>query len=106
VPSKGRYGHTACVYKGSIIFFGGEGSFRTELKYRECLSDVRIFTLETAEWKYFPCVGKSITARRNHTAAIYEQTMYVYGGINVEGNYLDEVWTLSLSIFSVNLVIE
>ena len=69
------------------------------------MSDVRTFNLETAEWKYYPCIGRSITARRNHAAAVYDQTMYVYGGINQEGNYIDEVWTLNLSIYFFFLII-
>jgi len=63
------------------------------------LNDLRIFNPEKNEWKYIQTLSQQqISARRYHTAAIYERFMYVYAGVSKEGYYLKDLWTLHLSI--------
>ncbi len=35
----GRYGHTANVYKNSMVIHGGEAEYNEKMKKRECLND-------------------------------------------------------------------
>ena len=42
-PTEGRFGHTANLYKQSIIIYGGEKKFNNVMRIRECYSDVRLF---------------------------------------------------------------
>jgi len=43
--------------------------------------------------------GNQIAKRRNHTSVIAENNMYVYGGIDVHGKYLNDMWILSLKVY-------
>ena len=97
-PRTGRHGHTACAYKNSIIIFGGQHQFNPTLNYRECLNDVRKFTPIANEWEHIRCSGRAIEARWNHAAVIYENKMFVYGGVNSEGKKLIDVCVLSFSM--------
>ena len=40
---KGRYGHTATVFKRNIILFGGGRKYSTSSKRTECLNDMVFF---------------------------------------------------------------
>ena len=93
----GRRGHTACAYEKGIIIFGGQHRFNPVLNFRECLNDVRLYLTDTQEWKLLNCSGKAIETRRNHTATIHKNKMYVYGGVTIEGKSLKDVWILDLS---------
>jgi len=96
-PTHGRYGHSACAFKDSIIYFGGECNFNQDLKYRETLGDVRSLSLNRGEWRYHTFSGTNCTARHHHAAVIQERNMYVYGGISNEGSFLSDLWCLNLS---------
>lgn len=81
-----------------MVIFGGELKFNEELKFRECSNDMYIFSLERKQWKYNKAEGgKIIDPRRNHTAAIYNRHMYVYGGVDIEGKFLKDVWSFNFS---------
>lgn len=97
MPFYGRHGHTALEYKKSVIFFGGEKKYNENISLRECLNDTRSYNPEKNEWKFFKCMGKVIEPRRNHTAAIQDRMMYIYGGISSHGRYLNDLWSLNLS---------
>ena len=97
IPNYGRHGHTACEFKKNIVIFGGEKKFNSAIKIRECLNDTRIFNPETNDWKFLKSLGKIIEPRRNHSAAVNDRLLYVYGGISNHGNYLRDSWSLNLS---------
>ena len=99
VPLEGRHGHSACVYKKSLVVFGGQKDYNHELRYRECLNEVRIFSAYKNSWEKVKTRGPTIEPRRNHASAIYDRVMYIYGGINTEGHYLRDLWSLNLSNF-------
>ena len=96
IPLTGRHGHSACEYKNSLLVFGGQHRFNSELNYRECLNDLHRFDLSKSEWAYVRTTGDNIDARRNHCSIICDDNMYVYGGINADGKVLKDVWSLNL----------
>jgi len=73
-PPPARQAHSAVVYKDGMYIFGGE---RSAYEY----SDVWKYTFELDSWEYqapansFPGLG-----RHDHSAVVYGNTMYVYGG--------------------------
>lgn len=92
----GRTGHSACVYDENIIIFGGQRQFNPELKARECFNDVWKFSVQNHEWKRVRTTGEPIEPRRNHSAVIIGKNMVVYGGIDTNGNSLNDVKALNL----------
>ena len=93
-PKRGKQGHTANLYKGQIVYFGGEKSYNRIYKWRMCTNDTRIYDIKTKEWRYvrpFP-----ITSRRNHAAVIIDNNLLVYGGIDSLGQYNNDLWSLNL----------
>lgn len=96
VPVEGRIGHSACLYERNLVFFGGERRFNEALKLRECLNDIRMFVIDTQEWKWPQCFGEQVEPRRNHVAAVVGKHMLVYGGIDNYGNLLSDLKALNL----------
>jgi len=97
VPKLGRHGHTACEFNKQLVIFGGEQQFNTTLHIRDCLNDVHLYNLEKSEWKYIKPPSNHLQPRRYHTAAVFDKSMYIYGGINNEGIYMRDLWALNLS---------
>ena len=97
IPQSGRHSHTACEFKGSLIIFGGELGFSKLLRLRECTNDLYVLDARKKEWRCVKPLEGRIDARRNHAAAIHNKLMYVYGGIDMDGQYLNDVWTFNLS---------
>ena len=93
----GRHSHTACLYKNSIIFFGGESNNKEDFDGRTFLNDIKIFNLDKNEWKILNGSGQPITGRKNHAAVVHDKNMFVYGGLDAKRGYLGELWTLNLS---------
>ncbi|KAF9403169.1 hypothetical protein BGX21_006535 [Mortierella sp. AD011] len=73
VPPTKRYGHTAVLWKQNIIIFGGSNEF---YEYRD---DVIVFSLLTKTWSR-PEIRGEVPARYLHSATVYKNKMYVYGG--------------------------
>jgi len=90
VPRGGRYGHSACVHNRSLVIFGGHKDILT---YRECYNDVRVYHTNRNLWENLKTSGKRVEERRNHAATVYHNKMYVYGGINPEGEFLRDLWS-------------
>ncbi|PTU22990.1 hypothetical protein P175DRAFT_0432128 [Aspergillus ochraceoroseus IBT 24754] len=95
-----RMGHTASLYQGDkLIVFGGEN------EHREYLSDVIIFDIPTSTWTQPEIRGPIPRGRARHAAVIYEDKLFILGGITSERSviiddmsYLDlKTWTWSRS---------
>lgn len=91
-------GHTATLYQGDkLIVFGGEN------EHREYLSDVVIFDIPTSTWSQPEIRGPIPRGRARHAAVIYEDGLFIVGGVTGEHNvildsltYLDlKTWTWS-----------
>ena len=88
----GRSGHTGIIYKSKLIIFGGRYLNNTSL------ADVDIYNIENNKWT----VGQLNTSiflklRRNHVACLVGQQMFIHGGLDEFGEYLDDCFLLNLS---------
>lgn len=93
-----RMGHTASLYQGDkLIVFGGEN------EHREYLSDIVILHIPTSTWTQPDVRGPIPRGRARHAAVIYEDKLFIIGGVTGENNiilddlcYLDlKTWTWS-----------
>ena len=106
VKSKGdlpitRDEHTAVIYdnESSMIVFGGfcNGSRTNELiKY--LFQENRWVKLTIPAEIEQPC------PRSGHTACIYENAMYVFGGKDDDNNKLNDLWKLDLNSYKWSLI--
>lgn len=89
-------GHTACLWQGSkLLIYGGEN------EHREHLSDVVIFDLQTAHWTQPDIRGPTPKGRARHAAAVYDDKLYVVGGLAGTETYtLDEICYLDLKTWT------
>lgn len=89
-------GHTACFWQGSkLLVYGGEN------EHREYLSDVVILDLKTAHWTQPDIRGPVPKGRARHAAAIYDDKLYVVGGLTGNETYtLDEICYLDLKTWT------
>ncbi|KAI1947214.1 hypothetical protein LOZ57_003453 [Ophidiomyces ophidiicola] len=87
-----RMGHTATLYENDkLIVFGGEN------ERQEYLSDVVILDLNSSTWTSPEIRGPVPRGRARHAAVIYEDKLFVIGGVTGETNYiLDEICYLDL----------
>ena len=86
-----RCGHTGVIYKSKLIIFGGR------LLENTALGDIEIYNIEHNYWEmnnYNTIIFLKL--RRNHVACLVGQQMFVHGGIDEEGEYLDDSFLLSL----------
>ncbi|RUS16955.1 hypothetical protein BC938DRAFT_476410, partial [Jimgerdemannia flammicorona] len=72
-PSK-RYGHTASLWRNHIIIFGGCNEFS------DYCSDLCVFDIQKSTWIRPEIRGLNVPARYLHTATVYDDKLYVYGG--------------------------
>lgn len=85
-------GHTATLYdKNKLIVFGGEN------EHREYLSDIVIFDIDSNTWTSPELHGPIPRGRARHAAVVYEDKLFIVGGITGETNYiLDDICYLDL----------
>lgn len=92
-----RFGHSCTLYKKSLIVFGGEyRSPQTSVKFKECLQDLHVFSLETKTWKLLICSGGPLQPRKAHAAAILGRNLLIQGGVNSKDQVLKDMWLLDL----------
>ena len=86
-------GHTATLWQGEkLLVYGGEN------EHREYQSDVIIFDLKTAHWTQPEIHGPIPKGRARHAAAVYDDKLFITGGITGSGETytLDEICYLDL----------
>ena len=88
--------HTATLTSASIYVIGGFSGAGTYL------NDVWVFNIATSTWSQLTTTGTTFTSRRQHTATLYANLIYVIGGFN--GGYLNEVWTFNIVTNAWSLV--
>ncbi|ORX96608.1 galactose oxidase [Basidiobolus meristosporus CBS 931.73] len=96
-PPTKRYGHTSSLYGGYIIIFGGSNEFQ------EYCNDLVLYNIEKKTWIHPHVNGPKVAARYLHTATVYKDKLYVYGGFarNSDCTYvLDELNILDLKTFT------
>lgn len=85
-----RVHHTAVEYNGQVYLFGGAGEN----------NDIEVF--DTQSWSIvqpeddgysWTSFGDRPTGRHSHGAFVYEDSMYIFGGIDAKsGNALNDIW--------------
>ncbi|KAL8872094.1 MAG: hypothetical protein Q9174_002217 [Haloplaca sp. 1 TL-2023] len=91
-----RMGHTACLWQGTkLLVYGGEN------EHREYLTDVVILDLKTHHWTQPEIRGPIPKGRARHAAAVYDDKLYVLGGLAGNETYtLDEICYLDLKTWT------
>lgn len=91
-----RMGHSASLYQGDkLLVFGGEN------EHREYLSDVIILDLKTLHWTQPDLRGPTPKGRARHAAVVYEDKLFIVGGVTGENNYvLDDISYLDLKTWT------
>eukprot|EP01080_Neovahlkampfia_damariscottae_P008181 gene8181-9_t len=89
IPAK-LSGHTAIVYKSSMYVFGGID------RLKNYSNSVYEFNFETKKWKLFEVKGRIPSKRYSHSAILYNEKMYIFGGFNGL-TMLNEVYELDFN---------
>ena len=85
-----RYGHTAVLKNGNLYVYGG---VYTQFK---AFGNIEIFNLETKKWTSPIFNTKYIVSlRKNHIACSIGNCMFIQGGIDEEGEYLNDCYLLN-----------
>ena len=86
IPNQ-RYGHTGVLYGKKFYVFGG----RSKQQNYSYLSDLEVYNLDDKTWSTPLIVSKNILQlRRNHIAKVIGHQMFIHGGINENGEYLND----------------
>ncbi|KZF21961.1 hypothetical protein L228DRAFT_247571 [Xylona heveae TC161] len=90
-----RMGHTATLWQGDkLLVFGGENEHRT------FLSDVVILDLKTLYWTLPEISGPTPRGRARHAATIYDDKLFVVGGLAGPNLLLDDICYLDLKTWT------
>ena len=85
-----RYGHSMIYYMDNLYIFGGVIPKNTFHEHEE---NICIFDIKRENYYYPKCQNyKSVKTRRNHIGIGIGYTMLIHGGIDEEGNFLDDMW--------------
>ncbi len=85
--------HSAVLFpkegEEKIIIFGGyRGSWKT--------NDLFEYSIQENTWRKINPKGVKPPGRSNHSACVYENGMYIFGGIDDETNKLKDFWKFDL----------
>jgi N-acetylneuraminic acid mutarotase len=81
---------TALVWEDKLYTFGGWNGFS-----RTWYNDLHVFDFKTRHWRAIHPKGPVPTKRTSHSAVIYNNKMYVFGGFSGE-EYLNDLFELDL----------
>ncbi|KAG2184016.1 hypothetical protein INT44_009027 [Umbelopsis vinacea] len=90
---KPRYFHSASVYEGKIIFFGGMGYSRTSSEGLCALDDVCWLDTTEMEWHYVESLPTLFNARPRyaHLSTISGNRLIIVGGQDLNNQYISEI---------------
>ena len=98
-----RYGHSMIYYMNNLFIFGG--TFPRNI-YSDQEENICIFDIKRENFYYPRCINfKSVKNRRNHIGIGIGYTMLIHGGIDNEGNYLNDMWILDCLKYKWNPLI-
>ena len=90
IPPLPRDRHVAVVYNRSIYIFGGYDGFNR-------INDFYEYNVDSGSWQEVIFCGKEgpPTPRHSHSAVVYEDSMYVFGGY--DGNYKNDFYRFNFT---------
>lgn len=89
-PPDPRYGHSASLVGGRIVYFGGKGN-KTHFR------DLHALDMHTMTWYQGPASCGAPIARHGHTSTLYDGRIFVFGGVCENFLYFDGAQSLDLS---------
>ncbi|TPX59203.1 hypothetical protein SpCBS45565_g07786 [Spizellomyces sp. 'palustris'] len=101
----GRSKHTACVYNGKMIVFGGQEGLQADIPLPRHSDDVYAFDIESATWAGPIALNSTHrpAPRADHGAAVIGERLYIYMGelgYSLNGSkcftLADDIWHLDL----------
>jgi len=93
-----RGGHTAVLYGHQIIIFGGH--YHKGAGKFQYLNDMHILNLESLKWRCKKPSGDIPKPRYGHTATIFGNSMYVFGGRGKKGVVYRDIDRLNLKTWN------
>eukprot|EP00755_Sulcionema_specki_P015329 Sspe_Gene.59061::Locus_32433_Transcript_1_1_Confidence_1.000_Length_1586::g.59061::m.59061 len=87
---KPRAGHTAVVYQGKMYVFGGVSDHGVGI-HTLWLNDLWSLDLSTWEWSRIH-LSTLPPKRKGHTALVYRDAMYIFGGGQDDKNIFGDMW--------------
>jgi len=86
--------HTACLYNDGTPWMVVFGGFKQGIRS----NDVFVNNLTTLKWKK-ATTSEGPVPRSNHSAVVYKDALYVFGGADEEGEKLNDFWKLDLRTY-------
>lgn len=93
---QGRCRHSACVHKEKMYIFGGSYMYNRKRQVRECTAQVMVYDTEARSLNILKTKGVSVQPRKDHCAAIYGNSMLVFGGQYQNGTVTNDIINLDL----------
>lgn len=92
-PAK-RWGHTATVKDDKMLIYGGSGLGPKNARHWQCF-----YQLDLLEWEWSKLEPENIppSARDSHTAVLFEESVYIYGGSGGISKQSDEFYRFELA---------
>eukprot|EP01079_Euglenida_sp_SAG-EU17-18_P000361 gene361-2413_t len=99
-----RSSHSAVAVGQGIVIFGGRGESPKEAQGKDkdaaiqatVLGDVHYFHVDTADhWTPLKTIGNVPPFRMGHTASLLRDMMYIYGGLDGSGRWLQDLHVLT-----------
>lgn len=87
-----RWGHTATLYDGKLMVFGGYGGTGAHSRS----ADVLVYDCTTNVLSSPPIQGPCPAARMGHSAVLFGHTLVIFGGRLSPAQPLSDVWALDL----------
>lgn len=79
--------HSCVYYKERLVFFAGYiNGYRSNL--------IHIFEIPSESWEVLQLNGPQ--SRSNHSASIYKNFLYIFGGLDEDHSALNDFWKLNL----------
>jgi hypothetical protein len=88
---QGRQCHTSICYNNKIYTFGGCFMFNRKRQLRECTNQLLEYDIYEKRMDIVKTKGYSVSARKNHCAAVFRKSMVVYGGQIENGTFDTEM---------------
>jgi hypothetical protein len=89
-----RSEHTSVLYKNELFIFGG---ILEDEKFYRTKEDILIFDMIAHKFIEGQCANKNdVKWRKNHIAESVGHHMFMYGGMDEDGNILHDFWLLEL----------